>query len=64
MIKEKPDHKQVPEAMYYIAICHQNLGEKDKAVAAYKAFISKYPNHEKAQSARNNLAKKYGVTDK
>ena len=52
---------RAPLAMYYIGVCHQELGNKQEAIAAYNAFIKKYPPHPKAAKARANLAKKFGA---
>ena len=60
-MEDKPDDTREPEAMYYVAICYQNLDDKENAIKAYTAFIKKYPKHEKTPSAKKNLANKFGV---
>jgi len=61
-LKENPDDSRGPEAMYYIGLCHQELGNKQEAIAAYRAFIKKYPPHPDAAKARANLSKKFGAS--
>ena len=61
-LEEDPDDERAGTAMYYVAICHQEMDDKDNAIAAYKAFIKKFPKHDKVRSAKNNLAKKYAET--
>jgi len=62
VLEEEPDDKRAGSATYYLALSYQETDDSQNAIATYTAFIKKFPKHEKAQSARNNLAKKFGVT--
>ena len=43
MVQEYPDSKKESEALYYIAISHENLGDRDKAINTLNALIEKFP---------------------
>ena len=61
-LEEMPDDSRAGTARYYVALCHQETDDKEKAIAAYKDFIAKHPKHEKVATAKKNLAKKFAVT--
>jgi TolA-binding protein len=53
----KPKHKKVPEAIYKICVCFQELGMKDEAKTFYDEVISKYAGSVEAKKAKIRLKK-------
>lgn len=55
-----PDASIADEALYYLALCHQNLGETHRAVEEFMAVYFRYPASERAPSALARAAAIYG----
>jgi len=54
-IKTWPKSDRVDEATYWIAFCYERAQVHDQAVAWYKAFLQRYPDHPWAAQARHRL---------
>lgn len=54
-----PDASVAPDALYYLALCHQNLGETHRAVEEFTAVYFRYPSSERAPSALARAAAIY-----
>lgn len=53
LIKNYPDYKNVPNAMFFIGFLYENeLKDKKEATKAYRDFLMAYPNNEQADAAR------------
>ena len=63
-LSSDPNDHRAPLAMYIIGLCYEERGDKEDAIAAYKAFLKKYPKHKKSPHARKRLSNKFGVTAK
>ena len=61
VLEDTPDDKRAGTAMYYLGLSYQEEDDKENAIATYTKFVKKYPKHEKAETAKANLAKKFGV---
>jgi len=48
---------RVPEALYKMALCDQQMGQRDSAVAALERLIARYPRWEQIQQAQDMLAR-------
>ena len=57
IMKDYPDKKVAPEALYYLALTYQELGANDWATEKLQLLAEKYPNSEVAGSGRRLLAK-------
>ena len=57
IMKDYPDKKVAPEALYYLAMTYQELGANDWATEKLQLLAEKYPNSEVAASGRRLLAK-------
>lgn len=57
IMKEYPDKKVAPEALYYLALTYQELGADDWATEKLRLLAEKYPNSDVASSGRRLLAK-------
>ncbi|MBS0170456.1 MAG: outer membrane protein assembly factor BamD [Nitrospira sp.] len=57
IMKDYPDKKVAPEALYYLAMTYQELGAKDWAVEKLQLLAEKYPQSEVADSGRRLLSK-------
>lgn len=56
LIKKFPDSKEVPSAMFMTAFIQANeMKLYDAAKINYQKFLDKYPNHELATSARQEI---------
>lgn len=56
-----PESSIAPEALYYLALCHQNLGETHRAIEEFVAVYFRYPASDKAPSALARAAAIYGA---
>lgn len=56
MIQTYPDSKKESEALYFIAISHENLGDRDKAINTLNALIEKFPTIELSGKAKKLIA--------
>jgi len=56
VIDEYPDSKGESEAIYYLGLSYNHMGEREKAVSTLNALIEKYPTIEYAQEAKKLLA--------
>jgi tetratricopeptide (TPR) repeat protein len=54
-IQEAPDPASTAETRFYIAQCYVELGEKDKAIAAYKEVINVASKSEWAAKAKDEI---------
>ncbi|PIE52883.1 hypothetical protein CSA37_04375 [Candidatus Fermentibacteria bacterium] len=54
-----PETSVAPDALYYLALCHQNLGETHRAVEEFTAVYFRYPSSERAPSALARAAAIY-----
>ena len=57
IMKDYPDKKVAPEALYYLALTYQELGANDWATEKLQLLAEKYPNSDVAGSGRRLLAK-------
>ena len=57
IMKDYPDKKVAPEALYYLALTYQELGADDWAMEKLQLLAEKYPNSENAGDGRRLLAK-------
>ena len=57
IMKDYPDKKVAPEALYYLAMTYQKLGANDWATEKLQLLAEKYPNSEAAGSGRRLLTK-------
>lgn len=57
IMKDYPDKKVAPEALYYLALTYQELGADDWATEKLRLLAEKYPNSDVASSGRRLLAK-------
>jgi len=56
-----PEASVAPEALYYLALCHQNLGETHRAIEEFVAVYFRYPTSDKAPAALARAAAIYGA---
>ena len=56
-----PDAQVAPDALYYLALCHQNLGETHRAIEEFVAVYFRYPASDKAPTALARAAAIYGA---
>lgn len=56
-----PDASVAPEALYYLALCHQNLGETHRAIEEFVAVYFRYPASDRAPAALARAAAIYGA---
>ena len=57
IMKDYPEKKVAPEALYYLALTYQELGANDWAAEKLQLLVEKYPNSEVSGSGRRLLAK-------
>lgn len=57
IVKDYPDKKVAPDALYYLALTYQELGANDWALEKLQLLAEKYPNSDVAGSGRRLLAK-------
>ncbi len=55
VLLEYPTFHLTDETLYYLALAHQKLGEKDKALEFYNKAIKEFPNTEGAEMAAKAL---------
>ncbi|MCX5660085.1 MAG: tetratricopeptide repeat protein [Planctomycetota bacterium] len=55
VLSQSPDSEAVPQAMYRVAKCYEELGKSVKAVAAYEAFLQHNATHALAGKARDRI---------
>ncbi len=56
-----PDSNVADDALYYLALCHQSLGETHRAIEELTAVYYKYPMSDKAAPALARAAAIYNV---
>lgn len=56
-----PESSELPYFIYNAAICGEQEGMHDVAIFWYDQFIKRYPKHEWANQAQNNLNKLKGM---
>ena len=56
-----PESSVAAEALYFLALCHQNLGETHRAIEEFVAVYFRYPTSDKAPSALARAAAIYGA---
>ena len=56
-----PDAEIADDALYYLALCHQSLGETHLAIEELVAVYFRYPTSEKAPSSLARAAAIYGA---
>jgi TolA-binding protein len=56
-----PDSDVADDALYYLALCHQSLGEDHRAIEELTAVYYKYPASERAASALARAAAIYSA---
>ena len=56
-IKADPEGESVPEQKYFIAQCHQQLGELAEAKAAYTDLVKNHAGSDWAAQAQAELEK-------
>jgi outer membrane protein assembly factor BamD len=56
IIQTYPGSANEPDALYYIGVSYNNLGQQDKAEAALNSLIEKYPSMEISGKAKEVLA--------
>ncbi|MCC2639836.1 MAG: protein of unknown function, TPR-like [Nitrospira sp.] len=56
IMKDYPDKKVAPEALYYLALTYQELGANDWAAEKLTILAEKYPDSDVASSGRRLLA--------
>lgn len=56
-----PDADVSDDALYYLALCHQSLGETHRAIEELVAVYFRYPTSERAPSALARAAAIYGA---
>ena len=57
-LREYPKSPQVPQALYYLGVAMEKLGEKKKQKVLLKDLIKKFPNSQFSLRAKQILAKK------
>ncbi len=55
-----PDASFADDALYYMALCHQSLGETHRAIEELAAVFYRYPTSDRAASALARAAAIYG----
>ena len=55
ILKKFPKESKAPYAMYKISLCYKMLGEKKDSDIYLQELISRYPNSEAVQEAKNNV---------
>ena len=50
------DSKYAPEAQFYLGECYGKLQKNAEAIAAYQAFVKRYPEHKLVEKAQNRIA--------
>jgi TolA-binding protein len=56
-----PSSAHAPDALYYLALCHQSLGETHRAVEELVAVYFRYPTSERSPAALARAAAIYGA---
>ncbi len=56
-----PDSDVADDALYYLALCHQSLGEDHRAIEELTAVYYRYPSSERAPSALARAAAIYSA---
>ncbi len=56
-----PDASVAPDALYHLALCHQNLGETHRAIEEFTAVYFRYPASDRAPTALARAAAIYGA---
>ncbi|MEW6587354.1 MAG: outer membrane protein assembly factor BamD [Nitrospirota bacterium] len=56
LLKQYPDYKGEPQALYYAGLSYKNLGQKEKAVEYLARLIEKYPGNKLSGSAKKEIA--------
>jgi len=54
VLKQFPKESKAPYAMYKISLCYKMLGEKKDSDIYLQELITRYPNSEAVQEAKNN----------
>jgi tol-pal system protein YbgF len=55
VLKRFPKESKAPYAMYKIALCYRMLGEKKDSDVYLQELLTRYPNSEAAQEAKDNV---------
>ena len=55
VLKKFPKESKAPYAMYKISLCYKILGEKKDSDIYFQELLSRYPNSEAVQEAKNNV---------
>lgn len=56
-----PAASVAPDALYHLALCHQNLGETHRAIEEFTAVYFRYPASDRAPTALARAAAIYGA---
>jgi outer membrane protein assembly factor BamD len=56
LLKDYPDSKNESEALYYLGLSYENMGQRDEAIYALNLLIKKFPTIELSNEARELLA--------
>ena len=44
MLREYPDSRKEPEALYYLGLSYKNMGDEEKAISTLSVLIDKFPS--------------------
>jgi outer membrane protein assembly factor BamD len=56
LLENYPDSNKVAEALYFLGLSYENLGQRDKAVSTLNNLIEKFPNIEISNRAKEVIA--------
>jgi outer membrane protein assembly factor BamD len=56
LLREYPDSKREPEALYYLGLSYMNMDEPSKAVSALSRLVEKYPTNSLSKKAQEIIA--------
>jgi|SaaInl7_200m_RNA_FD_contig_21_2554649_length_539_multi_10_in_0_out_0_1 tetratricopeptide (TPR) repeat protein len=54
-VRMNPDGEDVPESLFFIGQCYEELGKPDDARDAYRRLVKEYENTELAEQAKTRL---------
>jgi TolA-binding protein len=51
-----PTYPDLSKAHYWVAVCYEKEGNSQSALAGFKSFLARWPNHQWADQARRHVA--------
>lgn len=55
LITSYPDFSKNDTAYYYIGLCYEKSGERDKALKIYQDLVAKYPASSRVSEAKKRI---------